>query len=85
MKRFMMAIALACVLSGTALAGDMPAVGPAPAGTASAGEMPGVLPAPAGTALPGDMPGVGSAPMSSGTQSSVAVTVLLTIISLVVR
>ena len=53
MKRFLMVITLACALSGTALAGDMPTVGPAPA--------------------------------SSGTQSSAAVTVLLTIISLVVR
>ena len=71
MKRFLMAITLACVLSGTALAGEMPTVGPAPA--------------PTGTALAGDMPGVGPAPAPSGTQSSAAVTVLLTIISLVVR
>ena len=53
MKRFLMTITLACVLSGTALAGEMPGVGPAPA--------------------------------PSGTQSSAVVTVLLTIISLVVR
>lgn len=44
MKRFLMAIALACVLSGPALAGEMPAVGPAPA---LAGDMPTVGPAPA--------------------------------------
>jgi opacity protein-like surface antigen len=53
MKRFLMTITLACVLSSTALAGDMP--------------------------------GVGAAPASSGTQTSAAVTVLLTILSLVVR
>jgi len=54
MKRFLMTIALASVLSVSALAGDMPGVG---------------TPAPA----------------PSATQSSAAVTVLLTIISLVVR
>jgi hypothetical protein len=53
MKRFLSAVALACVLSATALAGDMPGVTPAP--------------------------------VSSGTQSSAAVSVVLTIISLVVR
>ncbi len=53
MKRLLLAITLACVLSGTALAGEMPGVGPAPT--------------------------------SSATQSSAAVSVLLTIISLVVR
>ena len=31
MKRILMAVALAFVLSSTALAGDMPAVGPSPA------------------------------------------------------
>jgi hypothetical protein len=54
MKRLLLALTLACVLSGTALAGEMPTVEPAPA-----------------------------APTSSGTQSSVVVTVLLTIISIV--
>ncbi|MGH9932698.1 MAG: hypothetical protein ACREA9_26130 [Pyrinomonadaceae bacterium] len=54
MRRFLMTVALTCVLSVSALAGDMPTVG-APA------------------------------PASSGTQSSTAVSVLLTIISLVVR
>lgn len=53
MKRFLIAITLACVLSGTALAGDMPAIDR-------------------------------NAP-SSGTQSSAAASVLLTIIRLVVR
>jgi len=53
MKRLLLAVTLACALSATALAGDMPTVGPAPT--------------------------------SSGTQSSATVTVLLTIISLVVR
>jgi hypothetical protein len=54
MKRFLMAAAMTCILSGSVLAGDMPTCG-APA------------------------------PASSGTQSSAAVSVLLTIISLVVR
>ena len=35
MKRFVMAIALACVLSATALAGDIPMTSPAPATTGS--------------------------------------------------
>jgi hypothetical protein len=54
MKRFLMTIAFTCVLSGSALAGEMPTCG-APA------------------------------PESGLTQSRAAVTVLLTIISLVVR
>jgi hypothetical protein len=71
MKRLWLAITLACVLSGTAVAGDMPTVGPAPTQSSTmAGEMPTVdsaAPAP-----------------SSGTQSSV-VTVLLTLLSVVVK
>ena len=54
MKRFLTAVTLTCVLSVSALAGDMPTVG-APA------------------------------PASSGTQSGAVVTVVLTIISLVIR
>jgi hypothetical protein len=53
MKRFLIAVTLACVLSGTALAGEMPGVSPAP--------------------------------VSGGTQSSAVVSVVLTIISLVIR
>lgn len=43
MKRFLIAITLACVLSGTALAGDMPAVGqsPAPGETSGPSSEPG--------------------------------------------
>ena len=38
MKRFVMALALACVLSGTALAGDIPSTGaPAPGDIPSTG------------------------------------------------
>lgn len=55
MKRILMAITLACVLSGTALAGEIPGVDSA-------------APAP-----------------SSKTQPSAVVTVLLTIISIVVK
>ncbi|MDQ1637762.1 MAG: hypothetical protein QOF62_1101 [Pyrinomonadaceae bacterium] len=72
MKKIFLTITLACVLSGTAIAGEMPTVEPAPSQSSTmAGEMPGVdsaAPAP-----------------SSGTQSSVVVTVLLTIISIVAR
>lgn len=35
MKRLFMTLALVCVLSSTALAGDMPTVNPAPTGTQS--------------------------------------------------
>ena len=62
MKRFVLAIALACALSGTALAGEVHTTG-AP--------------------VPGDMHSTGApSPQAS---SSVVATVILTIISLVVR
>ena len=77
MKRLLLAITLVCVLSGTALAGDIPGVdstAPAP----SSGQPS------SGTALAGDIPGVDSAAPSSDTQPSAVVDVLLTIINLVV-
>ncbi len=68
MKRFVMALALACVLSGTALAGDIPSSGaPAPGDIPSSG-------APS-RALAGDIPSTGA--------PSPIVTVILTILSLV--
>ena len=68
MKRFVMALALACVLSGTALAGDVPSTGaPAPGDIPSTG-----APSPA---LAGDIPSTGA--------PSPIVTVILTILSLV--
>jgi hypothetical protein len=80
MKRFLIAITLACVLSATALAGDMPTVGapaPAPNG-AVAGEIPTVDRA-------GDMPTIDSAAPFSETQSSAANSVLLAILRLIVQ
>jgi len=83
MKRLLFAITLASVLSGTALAGDMPGVGASVTGdipivgsTSTTGE----TPAP----IPGDMPGVGSA-TSSQTESRLVTTVLLTIFTLIGR
>lgn len=68
MKRFVMALALACVLSGTALAGDIPSSGaPAPGDIPSSG-----APSPARA---GDVPSTGA--------PSPIVTVILTILSLV--
>ena len=68
MKRFVMALALACVLSGTALAGDIPSSGaPAPGDIPSSG-----APSPG---LAGDVPSTGA--------PSPIVTVILTILSLV--
>ena len=73
MKRMLIALTLACALSGTALAGDMPGVGSATVGSTSTGET-------QTPPVPGDMPGVGAA-TSSGTNTSLMTTVLLTIIT----
>lgn len=57
MRRFLMAIALTCALSGAALAGEMPTCGiapPAPDETADIA-VPGEMPT-TGYASPGDMP-----------------------------
>jgi hypothetical protein len=68
MKRFAMIIALTCVLSGTALAGDIPSSGaPAPGDIPSSG-----APSPARA---GDVPSTGA--------PSPIVTMILTILSLV--
>lgn len=72
MKRMLIALMLACALSGTALAGDMPGVGSAAVGPTSGQNSP--------PPVPGDMPGVGAA-TSSGTNTNLVTTVLVTIIT----
>jgi hypothetical protein len=68
MKRFVMALALACVISGTALAGDVPSTGaPAPGDIPSSG-----APSPARA---GYIPSTGA--------PSPMVTLILTVLSLV--
>lgn len=81
MKRVLMAITLACVLSGTALAGEMPGVNQ----SSVTGNVPTAgSTSTTGTTAPGEMPGVNPG-TSSSTEPSVLVTVLLTIISLIGR
>jgi hypothetical protein len=81
MKRLLIALTLACVLSGTALAGEMPTVG-----SSVVGEMPTVGATSTGETqtppVPGEMPGVGFATSSTtDTNASLVTTVLLTIIT----
>ena len=71
MKRFLIALTLMCVLSGTALAGDMPGVSPSPA----PGDVPTV-----GSPSPGDVPTTDNA--SPGDIASVGLSVVLTILDL---
>lgn len=82
MKRVLMAMTLACVLSGTALAGEMPGVNHSSVygGVSTVGSTTPTT----GTTAPGEMPGVDSGNPTS-TESSVIVTVLLSIISLIGR
>lgn len=70
MKRFLIALALTCVLSGSALAGEIPTCGiasPAPDGTAQ-------------TTSPGDIPTMGST--SPGDIDTCGLSVLLAILDL---
>ncbi len=82
MKRLLAALALAFVLSGAAVAGEMPGV--------NSGSITGNMPAAGSTSTtgdtttPGDMPGVNSA-TSSETDTSLVTTVLLTILTLIGR
>ena len=81
MKRLLIALTLVCVLSSTALAGEMPGVG-----SSVVGEMPTVGSASTSetrtTPVPGEMPGVGSATSSTtNTTPSIVTTVLLTFIN----
>ena len=72
MKRFLAAMALACVISVSSLAGEIPTAGitsPAPDGTTTA-------------TTPGDVPTSGVASPSGETETSVTTTVILTILSL---
>ena len=76
MKRFVGAMALACVFSVSALAGELPTGGiPSP----QPGDVPPIgAPAP----QPGELPTGGAASPSDDTQTSVTTTVILTILSL---
>ena len=84
MKRLLIAMTLVCVLSATALAGDMPGVNHA----SVTGEVPtvgttgGVTGVTAGAT--GDMPGVNAA-TSNEPDAGLVTTVLLTIITLLGR
>lgn len=80
MKRLLITFALVCVLSGTALAGDMPGVGASVMGEVPTVGSPTVQPPP----VPGEMPGVGSA-TASETESSLLTSVFLTIITFIGR
>lgn len=76
MKRMLIAITLACVISGTALAGDMPIVN-----RSAMGEMPIVNRSAVGEmpTVPGETPGVpGEMP---GVDESLVTTALLTLIT----
>lgn len=79
MKRMLIALTLACVLSSTALAGEMPGVNPGSA----VGQVPPVRSTSSETdtpPVPGEMPGVESASYS-GADESLVTTVLLTLIT----
>lgn len=80
MKRLLVAITLACVLSGTALAGEMPGVGASVMGGVPTAGSCTVPPPP-----PGEMPGTGGSATASETESSLVTSVLLTIITILGR
>ena len=80
MKRLLLAITLACVLAGTALAGEMPGVGASVLGNVPTAGSSTVPPPP-----PGEMPGTGGSATSTETGSGLVTTVLLTIITLLGR
>jgi hypothetical protein len=83
MKRMLIALTLACVLSGTALAGEMPGVGSSVVGEMPTVESTGETSTPP---VPGEMPGVGSATSSTtNADPSLVTTVLLTIITTLIR
>ena len=78
MRRLALAVALACVLSGAARAGEVPSTGavtpPLPPSTVTAaGEMPGT-----GATAPGEMPSTGAPE-----EPSALLTIILTFISIV--
>ena len=77
MKRLLIATALVCVLSGTALAGEMPGVN-----AVKLSDEVTTVSSTSTTSEPGDMPGENS---TTSTESSVLMTVLLTFINLVGR
>lgn len=67
MKRLVMAITLSCTLSGLALAGEVPSVGPAPP--------PGAPTQTTNPTSPGDIPSVGAADQISDAALSALLTV----------
>ncbi len=76
MKRFVGAMALACVFSVSALAGELPTGG-------SPSPQPGDVPTSGAPApQPGELPTGGVASPNDDTQTSVTTTVILTILSL---
>lgn len=78
MKRMIIALALACVLASTVLAGEMPGVNPgSPVTQVPTVGSTGQTNTPP---VPGEMPGVGSV-TSSGTDGGLVTTLLLTIIT----
>lgn len=81
MKRLLLAITLASVLSGTTLAGEMPGVGASVMDDVPTAGSSTVPPPP----VPGDMPGGVGSTTPSETESSLVTTVLLTIITLLGR
>ncbi len=58
MKRFVMSVALACALSGTALAGNIPTGGEPLPGNIPTDSEPGHIPT-SGAPVPGEMPTIG--------------------------
>jgi len=67
MKRFLMTVSLTCILSSSALAGDVPTVGsPAPQGATQSTSTPS----------PGEIPTVGVADQTSSATLSALLTVL---------
>ena len=78
MKRLLGALALACVISGAAVAGEMPGVNSGSVTGSAAGSTSTTATA------PGEMPGVNSA-ICSETDASLVTTVLLTILTLIGR
>ena len=70
MRRLALAIALACVLSGAARAGEMPSTGL-------------IAPPPPPPTAPGEMPGTGLTVLGASEEPDTVLTIILTFISIV--
>jgi hypothetical protein len=81
MKRLLIAITLACVFTGAALAGEMPGVN---SGSATSDETTVSAPAPTPPPAPGEMPGVEPKDALT-TQPSITTYMLLAVITLLGR